>query len=159
MSPRRASETVADGLFRCRRVHHRNDRLDHARAPKRKRPARNDRAGLYLVVGARRFELPTPSTPCRCATRLRYAPTAGAIIARSTVVSQQLPYFLQFLPDFGQVRGAIRFPPKRVRTDGDIERARFVFASRGPLEVGSVRPGGGDVGLESMPRSVDREAL
>ena len=28
-----------------------------------------------LMVGARRFELPTPCTPCMYATRLRYAPT------------------------------------------------------------------------------------
>jgi hypothetical protein len=28
-----------------------------------------------LVVGARGFEPPTPCTPCRCATRLRHAPT------------------------------------------------------------------------------------
>ncbi len=28
-----------------------------------------------LVVGVRRFELPTPCTPCRCATRLHYTPT------------------------------------------------------------------------------------
>ena len=27
------------------------------------------------MVGARRFELPTPSPPEKCATRLRYAPT------------------------------------------------------------------------------------
>ena len=32
------------------------------------------------MVGARRFELPTPCTPCRCATRLRYAPTEPRII-------------------------------------------------------------------------------
>jgi hypothetical protein len=32
-------------------------------------------ASVYRMVGARRFELPTPCTPCRCATRLRYAPT------------------------------------------------------------------------------------
>src|SRR4029453_13540576 len=42
------------------------------------RPARNNRAGPYLGVGARRFELPPPCPPCRCATRLRYAPTAGS---------------------------------------------------------------------------------
>lgn len=30
---------------------------------------------LNLMVGARRFELPTPCTPCMYATRLRYAPT------------------------------------------------------------------------------------
>jgi hypothetical protein len=34
---------------------------------------------LNLLVGARRFELPTPCTPCRCATRLRYAPTSRAL--------------------------------------------------------------------------------
>src|SRR5512143_3811550 len=32
-------------------------------------------AKMEELVGARRFELPTPCTPCRCATRLRYAPT------------------------------------------------------------------------------------
>ena len=29
------------------------------------------------LVGARGFEPPTPCTPCRCATRLRYAPTVS----------------------------------------------------------------------------------
>ena len=33
------------------------------------------RKSLILMVGARRFELPTPCTPCMYATRLRYAPT------------------------------------------------------------------------------------
>jgi hypothetical protein len=31
---------------------------------------------LILLVGAAGFELATPCTPCKCATRLRYAPTA-----------------------------------------------------------------------------------
>jgi hypothetical protein len=31
---------------------------------------------LIQLVGARRFELPTPCTPCKYATRLRYAPTS-----------------------------------------------------------------------------------
>jgi hypothetical protein len=30
---------------------------------------------LFLLVGAPRFELGTPCTPCKCATRLRHAPT------------------------------------------------------------------------------------
>ena len=30
---------------------------------------------LILLVGAAGFELATPCTPCKCATRLRYAPT------------------------------------------------------------------------------------
>ncbi len=34
---------------------------------------------LYSFVGARRFELPTPCTPCKCATRLRYAPNRRAL--------------------------------------------------------------------------------
>src|ERR1700722_8760134 len=29
------------------------------------------------MVGATRFELATPCTPCKCATRLRHAPTEG----------------------------------------------------------------------------------
>ena len=31
---------------------------------------------LVLLVGAAGFELATPCTPCKCATRLRYAPTS-----------------------------------------------------------------------------------
>ena len=30
----------------------------------------------YYLVGAAGFELATPCTPCKCATRLRYAPTS-----------------------------------------------------------------------------------
>ena len=33
------------------------------------------------LVGAKGFEPSTPCTPCRCATRLRYAPTESGIIA------------------------------------------------------------------------------
>ena len=36
---------------------------------------------IVLMVGAAGFELATPCTPCKCATRLRYAPTRLAIIA------------------------------------------------------------------------------
>ena len=32
-----------------------------------------------LMVGAAGFELATPCTPCKCATRLRYAPKARSI--------------------------------------------------------------------------------
>ena len=31
---------------------------------------------LILLVGTEGFEPSTPCTPCKCATRLRYAPTA-----------------------------------------------------------------------------------
>ncbi len=29
---------------------------------------------LFFHVGARRLELPTPCTPCKCASQLRHAP-------------------------------------------------------------------------------------
>src|SRR5262244_3982313 len=35
----------------------------------------NWRKSLIELVGAPRFELGTPCTPCKCATRLRHAPT------------------------------------------------------------------------------------
>ena len=31
------------------------------------------------LVGVAGFELATPCTPCKCATRLRYTPTRGAV--------------------------------------------------------------------------------
>ena len=34
-----------------------------------------NRNPLFLMVGMRRFELPTPSSRTKCATRLRYIPT------------------------------------------------------------------------------------
>ncbi len=37
------------------------------------------RKSLILLVGARGFEPPTPCTPCKYATRLRYAPTKPAL--------------------------------------------------------------------------------
>src|SRR5258706_13562920 len=48
-----------------------------------------------LLVGARGFEPPTPCTPCRCATRLRYAPTEPRII--SALALEHLEDALQFL--------------------------------------------------------------
>src|SRR5580658_7058890 len=35
---------------------------------------------MILLVGAGRFERPTPCAQGRCATRLRYAPTCGALL-------------------------------------------------------------------------------
>jgi hypothetical protein len=34
---------------------------------------------LFCLVGARGFEPPTTCTPCRCATRLRYAPRRASV--------------------------------------------------------------------------------
>ena len=39
-----------------------------------------DHISLILLVGAGRFERPTPCAQGRCATRLRYAPTCGALL-------------------------------------------------------------------------------
>ena len=35
---------------------------------------------IKALVGARGFEPPTTCTPCRCATRLRYAPVEANIV-------------------------------------------------------------------------------
>src|SRR6185312_17372752 len=43
------------------------------------------------VVGAKGFEPSTPCTPCRCATRLRYAPTELEIIAGTDPLPNPLP--------------------------------------------------------------------
>src|SRR5574340_1272132 len=50
------------------------------RSRNRKRAGLTRPRFLDLLVGARRFELPTPCTPCKCATRLRYAPTKPEIL-------------------------------------------------------------------------------
>jgi hypothetical protein len=39
----------------------------------------NRNGPLILLIGAPRFELGTPCTPCKCATRLRHAPILGRI--------------------------------------------------------------------------------
>src|SRR5436190_513336 len=44
------------------------------------------------MVGATRFELATPCTPCRCATRLRYAPTESEIIAQPRELLRNRPH-------------------------------------------------------------------
>src|SRR5512135_724906 len=41
------------------------------------------------LVGTVRFELTTPSTPCWCATRLRYAPTLAFRVKRATIVAEE----------------------------------------------------------------------
>jgi hypothetical protein len=47
---------------------------------KKSRSTRRQSGFSFLrMVGARRFELPTPTTPLWCATRLRYAPTVCLI--------------------------------------------------------------------------------
>ena len=43
---------------------------------------------LISMVGAAGFELATPCTPCKCATRLRYAPTSARVYQRVLKVLQ-----------------------------------------------------------------------
>ena len=48
------------------------DTRDHARARS------SSRKGKWSLVGTARFELATPCTPSKCATRLRYVPMESA---------------------------------------------------------------------------------
>ena len=52
---------------------------------------RNGLIYLILLVGAGRFERPTPCAQGRCATRLRYAPTFYLIDSKSLF---QIPQYL-----------------------------------------------------------------
>ena len=49
----------------------------------------------FLMVGAPRFELGTPCTPCKCATRLRHAPTLGSLdrLSASGDFSRELSFY------------------------------------------------------------------
>jgi hypothetical protein len=49
------------------------------------------RKRLFLLVGAPRFELGTPCTPCKCATRLRHAPTRLFLLERTRAPAGDLP--------------------------------------------------------------------
>jgi hypothetical protein len=45
---------------------------------------------VYVLVGTAGFELATPCTPCKCATRLRYAPKLCSLtraLARGTLMT------------------------------------------------------------------------
>ncbi|SBT03516.1 hypothetical protein ACCAA_1050022 [Candidatus Accumulibacter aalborgensis] len=56
-------------------------------AQKNKKPALgrflSDSNFVILLVGAPGFELGTPCTPCKCATRLRHAPTTDRLYPKS----------------------------------------------------------------------------
>jgi hypothetical protein len=57
------------------------------------------------LVGARGFEPPTTCTPCRCATRLRYAPFGKrwnyilSVRLLPALPFEQVQYVLEFQPD------------------------------------------------------------
>src|SRR5215213_5136507 len=67
------------------------------------------------MVGARGFEPPTLCTPCRCATRLRYAPKPRIIAARlkqpasaEKSAPQQLENAFEFLAEVGEIHSWLR---------------------------------------------------
>jgi hypothetical protein len=104
---------------------------------------------LILLVGAGRFERPTPCAQGRCATRLRYAPTCEALLIlnhflnlrylRSTLSSWYTPWlgFRDDPEDVPQVPTMPLVRPKqRQRHDGEREKkngARQDRAFRGKL--------------------------
>ena len=49
-----------------------------------------------LMVGVAGFELATPCTPCKCATRLRYTPKGIIIASQEVDLIQEVAYFKQF---------------------------------------------------------------
>ena len=59
---------------------------EHARNKEKGFPVIN-RKPLVLLVGAKGFEPSTPCTPCKCATRLRHAPTARIITKEATAIA------------------------------------------------------------------------
>src|SRR5215475_12663883 len=67
-----ARNSQGDRIFRQARPTANN----HSDGPRAAGAAkRQELAERREMVGARGFEPPTPCTPCRCATRLRHAPT------------------------------------------------------------------------------------
>src|SRR5438034_1604869 len=101
---------------------------------------------MYSLVGAARFELATTCTPCRYATRLRYAPTRGKVYQRATVSAsfstQQLDDVFQFLLHCGEI-GA----PHVVRA---WRRGRRRRGARGS---------GAQAFVQAIARAADGEAL
>src|SRR5580700_11946308 len=53
---------------------------------------------MFLLVGAPRFELGTPCTPCKCATRLRHAPTRFLLLG--TAATGDTPRLLRIIRCF-----------------------------------------------------------
>ncbi len=84
-------------------------------ANKTKNPHKaGSRKSLKLLVGAAGFELATPCTPCKCATRLRYAPTAANYNSKSRelfIVSNNLDMFSNSLRRASGARIAVSESP------------------------------------------------
>src|SRR6266850_5080239 len=55
-----------------------------------------------IDIGAPRFELGTPCTPCKCATRLRHAPTRLFLLGRTRAPAGDLPRAQLMIRRFSQ---------------------------------------------------------
>ena len=59
------------------------------------------------LVGVAGFELATPCTPCKCATRLRYTPKKLIIALQEADLVQEVPYLKQFTTQQLEFAGVI----------------------------------------------------
>src|SRR4051812_18538760 len=100
------------------------------------------------MVGAKGFEPSTPCTPCRCATRLRYAPTEPEIIPG-------------IAPRLGDLRSALEHLEDALELLADVRRRKGL--RHGHRLLAAMGPTGGDrcaAGfLETVARAVDGEAV
>ncbi len=90
-----------------------------------KRPAELLLQALPIMVGAAGFELATLCSQSRCATRLRYAPTAR-ILTREISGSGQMRAFFEFFaataPDQGSIGSAVMHPGRcKLRRWGETQ--------------------------------------
>lgn len=87
---RLAADTLALGYVLgatpCTRDFH---PLERAHAERTKKKRRDNTSLPGIMVGAAGFELATPCTPCKCATRLRYAPNELRIVQSSAPVGKK----------------------------------------------------------------------
>src|SRR5258706_294466 len=109
-----------------------------------KRNLFKSRADKFRLVGAARFELATTCTPCRYATRLRYAPKWQSISAHRTgrLLSQQLDDALQLLLQHSK-----------------IDRAPVESARRRSSGRHGARRRGAQAFVEAVTRAADGESL
>src|SRR6185369_12626445 len=96
-SPNTEENRIEGNCTRIAKISMRRVRLQNRKAP-RMEPF------LFCLVGARGFEPPTTCTPCRYATRLRYAPrpeiiTEGSVQrgAVARLAGERVDDFAQFL--------------------------------------------------------------
>src|SRR5574337_751091 len=65
----------------------------------------NPLISLNKMVGVAGFELATPCTPCKCATRLRYTPTRLAFYSEKPALKKKCANFFQFFSQLGVAKG------------------------------------------------------